>query len=317
MPELKEVFDMVSQKLEPDLDSWNQQERRQRRSARNRKLGAFALVATLAIAAAVIVVTTRSGEETSRKAAVDPDLPTVEGSVPTTENLAGIWVSVHGSSPTSLMMQLNPDGTYAIDDSGRVATTPAVAGTYEIEGDRIALVAGERSAKCTIGDIFAMRAGVSEDGRLETVFVEPGCTVAAGTRYTWARVSPRSKAGAAISFGEPSGDAAPPADIASLRGIWLLEGTGQLLRIDWSGSYAIDGSGRLGTDPFDEGVLELRRRTLTFTSGGNSRGCGDGTRWVWKGVVVEPFALAMRGVTEEDGCDHGAAADMAWIHISS
>jgi hypothetical protein len=31
MPELKEVFDMVSQKVEPDLDSWNQQERRQRR----------------------------------------------------------------------------------------------------------------------------------------------------------------------------------------------------------------------------------------------------------------------------------------------
>ena len=35
MPELKEVFDMVTNQTEPDLDSWGQQDERQRRTARD------------------------------------------------------------------------------------------------------------------------------------------------------------------------------------------------------------------------------------------------------------------------------------------
>jgi len=48
MPELKEVFEMVTNQTEPDLDSWKQQDERQRRTARNRKLGVFALAAAIA-----------------------------------------------------------------------------------------------------------------------------------------------------------------------------------------------------------------------------------------------------------------------------
>jgi hypothetical protein len=40
-------------------------------------------------------------------------------------------------------------------------------------------------------------------------------------------------------------------------------------------------------------------------------------RWVWKDVEVEPFGLAMRGITQDDGCGHGVPARMTWIHISS
>ena len=66
MPELKEVFDMVSQQSEPDTDAWKEQERRQRRTARNRKLGAYALTATFAVVLAVVAGTQLRGDRTER-----------------------------------------------------------------------------------------------------------------------------------------------------------------------------------------------------------------------------------------------------------
>ncbi len=54
MPDLKEVFEMVSHKVEPDLDAWNEQVRLRRRSARNRKVGALVLASALALATAVV-----------------------------------------------------------------------------------------------------------------------------------------------------------------------------------------------------------------------------------------------------------------------
>jgi Tol biopolymer transport system component len=50
MPDLREVFEMTTKQMgEPDVDSWREQEKRQRRAARNRKAGAIALVAALVI----------------------------------------------------------------------------------------------------------------------------------------------------------------------------------------------------------------------------------------------------------------------------
>jgi hypothetical protein len=147
---------------------------------------------------------------------------------------------------------------------------------------------------------------------------EPGCGVVTGTRWTWTRVSPVSAAGAEISASEPTDEAAPPEDAFALRGIWLLQGTGQVLRISWSGTYAIDDAGQLASDPFDEGSVELSGRRLTLTSGPSSRGCEEGARWVWGGVVREPSGTVMRGSTREDACGHGVEdTELMWIRISS
>lgn len=62
MADLREVFEMVKQQTEPDTDSWSEQERRLRRSGRNRKIGAFALAAALAVGAIVFVVNARNDE---------------------------------------------------------------------------------------------------------------------------------------------------------------------------------------------------------------------------------------------------------------
>ncbi|HEU4356387.1 MAG TPA: hypothetical protein VFT27_12425 [Actinomycetota bacterium] len=64
MAELREVFEMtVKQMGEPDLDSWREQERRQRKTSRNKRLGAIAVAAVLLIAAVVVGVTTLGSED--------------------------------------------------------------------------------------------------------------------------------------------------------------------------------------------------------------------------------------------------------------
>lgn len=61
MPELRELFEMVTKQTEPDVDAWKDQERRQRRKSRNRRLSALALAAAIGIVAVVVVI--RAGDE--------------------------------------------------------------------------------------------------------------------------------------------------------------------------------------------------------------------------------------------------------------
>jgi Tol biopolymer transport system component len=66
MPDLREVFEMTTKQVEPDADSWREQEDRQRRSTRNRKIGGFVVAAAIALAAIVVgvVLATRSQPRT-------------------------------------------------------------------------------------------------------------------------------------------------------------------------------------------------------------------------------------------------------------
>jgi hypothetical protein len=56
MPELREVFEMTTKQIEPDVDAWREQEKHQRRSNRNRKIGAFAVAAAIGVVAVVVVI---------------------------------------------------------------------------------------------------------------------------------------------------------------------------------------------------------------------------------------------------------------------
>ena len=60
MPELREVFEMTTKQVEPDVDAWHEQEKHQRRSSRDRKIGVFAAAATLGVVAAVLVLVSRN-----------------------------------------------------------------------------------------------------------------------------------------------------------------------------------------------------------------------------------------------------------------
>jgi hypothetical protein len=318
MPELKEVFEMVSQKVEPDLDAWKQQEQRQRRTARNRKIGAFALVACLLIAAVVIAVNARPAEEQTNVG--DTSGPAVDGAAPTLETVRGIWLFDGGPDPgePGMLMRLAPDGSFAIDAYGSLDVSPATLGTFAIDGGHVDFEVGP-SARCPNGETFTLLMGVSSDGRLDTVMTEPGCGVAKGTRWAWTRVSPASEASTEIRAAAPSGDAAPPEDAGSLEGIWLLEGTGQLLRVSFSGSYSMDDQGSLGGDPSDVGLVEVRGRRVVLVSGSASRTCASSARWVWGEVKLEPFGTRMRAVSRSDACGRGVAEGdgLTWIRISA
>ena len=64
MPELREVFEMTTKQMgEPDLDSWREQEKRQHKASRNKKLGAIAVAAMLVIAGVVIGISTLGNDD--------------------------------------------------------------------------------------------------------------------------------------------------------------------------------------------------------------------------------------------------------------
>jgi dipeptidyl aminopeptidase/acylaminoacyl peptidase len=86
MPELREVFDMTTRQVEPDGDALRELEKRQRRSLRNRKIGAFAVVAAIGLAAVVFVVSNRT-ESSSRPAVAPSPIPVPEISVPSSVDL--------------------------------------------------------------------------------------------------------------------------------------------------------------------------------------------------------------------------------------
>ena len=110
MPELKEVFEMVSQKVEPDLDAWREQDHRHRRSVRNRRLGAFAVVAAMGVVAAVIAVNAMGADERERTGA-----PTGPNPADATHVLLDLETGTMNALPGSLTggfsYAVSPDGT--------------------------------------------------------------------------------------------------------------------------------------------------------------------------------------------------------------
>jgi dipeptidyl aminopeptidase/acylaminoacyl peptidase len=107
--ELKEIFEMVTNKTEPDLDAWQDQERRQRRRTTDRRTAAFAVAAVVLVAAIVAVAALRDTPANEPAASTPPPL------VGTTALVA---YDVSGSVATPLLVDVvagrpavAPDGT--------------------------------------------------------------------------------------------------------------------------------------------------------------------------------------------------------------
>ena len=130
MPELREVFEMVTQQIEPDQDSWKEQGRLQRRSARNRKMGALAVAAVImAVIALFAAKALNRSEKGTTPATVAPKGPGVAFTV------VGLDGSVRSSIPGlpgAATPDISPDGkTIAFTVSDR--TIPQVA-TMRLDG---------------------------------------------------------------------------------------------------------------------------------------------------------------------------------------
>jgi hypothetical protein len=265
-----------------------------------------------------------------------PEERTAAGETPIRSELVGIWLVDEIDFEGRLLVSFNRNGTFAIDDRGLLDTTPAAAGNYRLDG-KLIMFESSGSDICTEGDTWAFEAGVPDEGRLTTVVREDAadeCSLGVGTEWRWIRVSPSSPPGNELR-GERGEDAVPPEDEETLAGIWLLEGSGVLLRIGEDRSYALDDAGRLGVQPLDVGSFRLDRQgALTFTSGRRSEACAEGDRWVWERVQItvapakrpDPDAgeggLAVGGDwtldadVAEDECGHAAGDDARWLRIS-
>jgi Tol biopolymer transport system component len=122
MSELKEVFEMVTKQTEPDLDSWNQQERQQRRASRNRKVGAYALAAALIGIAAIVAVNTLPDRGSTEKVGDNPPVPVSPRSGPYFLDLeTGATRPLPDGIPQGESYTVSPDRTM-------VATSPCCSG---------------------------------------------------------------------------------------------------------------------------------------------------------------------------------------------
>jgi Tol biopolymer transport system component len=178
MPDLREVFEMTTKQMgEPDLDSWREQEKRQRNATRNKKLGAIAVVATIVVAAVGIVTSDGLVDRTSRdeqrpgaSATVGPSVPPTPTNAPAVEPqparrawgsvTTAPWVGASATPQVDYVIDLNtgtmtplPDaiiqsslGTTVIEARSHYAVSPdgaqlAYVGTGE-EGTPQIFVAG-------------------------------------------------------------------------------------------------------------------------------------------------------------------------------
>jgi hypothetical protein len=137
MLELREVFEMVTKQTEPDLDSWKKQEDRQRRAARNRRLGAIAVAAAVIVGVAVFILASRPRNGTTSIDQAPTPVPFVttppigvqlvapDGTPDQQIRVAvrPLSIAIDGSHTGSEAFQLSPVGTtLAYMDSGVVHT---------------------------------------------------------------------------------------------------------------------------------------------------------------------------------------------------
>lgn len=77
MAELRELFEMTTKQMEPDQDSWREQQRKQDRSSRNRRVGAM-LVAAVLVGIAAVAVLAAALTDAGRPGPEVVDKPSVE-----------------------------------------------------------------------------------------------------------------------------------------------------------------------------------------------------------------------------------------------
>ena len=107
MPELREVFEMTTKQIEPDMDSWREQEKRQRKANRNKKVAAFAVAAAIGLVAVAFMLGTRGGKNATTPA----EEPAVNPVDATAEEVATGFIEAYGAFDVEQAI------TYLADDA--------------------------------------------------------------------------------------------------------------------------------------------------------------------------------------------------------
>ena len=95
MPDVREVYEMVTKQKPTDMGALERQRTRQIRTMRNRKIGAFVVTAAIGVAAVAVILGTRGGPDATRTG-VRPTAPPVEVATGFVEAYGALDVGVQG-----------------------------------------------------------------------------------------------------------------------------------------------------------------------------------------------------------------------------
>jgi Tol biopolymer transport system component len=110
MPDVRELFELVTHDTEPKRDEWQRQERRQRRAMRRRKTGSFVVVAAVVVASLAAAAALDHGGWTSAPA-TSPSGPLMSFSTHFLVNVAtGERTVFPASLPGARLVAVSPDG---------------------------------------------------------------------------------------------------------------------------------------------------------------------------------------------------------------
>jgi Tol biopolymer transport system component len=161
MPDVREVFDMVTQKAGPEPGALQRQGKKQRRRARNQKVVAIGLVAVIVVAGAVVFASSRSTGGATTASQPDSGFGSVY------ESDGEIFVrGVDGSS---------------------VALTTGFLPVWSPDRTMIAFLRDPRGARHRTADPFILQLWlIRPDGSgLRKLAVERGCCVGASANLYW------------------------------------------------------------------------------------------------------------------------------------
>jgi Tol biopolymer transport system component len=254
MPELREVFDMTTKQIEPDVDAWREQEKNQRRSSRNKRIGAFGVAAAIGLAAVILIVVSRPETVT-----------TIPGGSPSPTQLpivsAASLVDLQTGDVTALPGSLLGDASYSTSPDrtmfvyNRCCDSPSPIVVANVDGTGIRKITpdgvdGFGASWSPDGSnlVYQRRdATTLEIGNLVVVDLDSGETTQitefAPALYGWWFLSPSFSAdGQSVLFHMPRG---PNDDVSTRWDLWSVPVAGGeptlLVRNASMGVYAPDG----------------------------------------------------------------------------
>lgn len=300
MADIKELFDMVTKQTKPDLDSWKDQEDRQRRSTRYKKIGAYAVAAAIVMVAAIAIAALREGRGDPKVPAgsVSPapglapaishyfvDIATGERT-PVAANLFGARLAEVSPNGETIVYNTccDHDSIYVadLDGSDEVTITPTTLDGYAATwiDDETILFQGRTPGTSELGDLYV--ADVST-GELTMVTDLPD-----ERNGAWIVISDLSPDGTTVLFHLPRGRG----DNAEWD-LWtapLAGGEATLLRENAGfAQYAPDGSIVFLDHPVP---FESDEIWIMDGDGGNARRLVGGGTFVWPRVSPDGTMVA-------------------------
>lgn len=221
-------------------------------------------------------------------------------------SVQGVWRVDNGVT----LVRFGSDGSVAIDTRGQI-TTPEIAGSYTLDGDRVVMDLDEgRQAGCT-GEVV-LGASVAGPGKVQMTPLEPvpgGCGFEQAGQWVLEHLLPTRRG--YTDFGPPVTGDYGPLRREVLPGFWMVVGGGTGLQLDAAGTYTtLDDSGEV----IEEGRWRLEDDEVMLI---NPRGCRVGISDV---EHIDPGTDMLRGELTEYTCETdwvtGDGGDtMAWFKV--